>query len=114
MSNELINLTKDPTDSPGDFNIKIKPKKTSIGPTYCIEGGKSQQGDLVLGTLDNVKHPTKDGKHFEPRFLILGAVKRFAPVPMNAIQAWIKGVKFSKFAVKEKVRNRMTEHHLCT
>ena len=103
MSTELIDLTQDQTDNPGDFNIKIKRKKTSTDPTYCTEVEKPQPGDLVLRTLDDVKYPAKDDKHFGPRYLILGAVNGFAPVPLSAIQAWIKGVKFRKLAKKEKL-----------
>ena len=86
MSTELIDLTQDQTDNPGDFNIEIKPKKTSIDPTYCTEVENPQPGELVLGKLDDVQHPAKDDKHFGPRYLILGAVKGFAPAPLSAIQ----------------------------
>ena len=103
MSTELIDLTEDTTDNPGDFNIDIKPKKTSIDPTYSTEVENPQPGDLVLGTLDDVKHPAKEDKHFGPRYLILGAVKGFAPVPLSAIQAWMRGVKFRRFVKKEKL-----------
>ena len=103
MSNELIDLTNGLSDTPTAFSIKIKPQKTSIDPIYCTNVENPQPGDLILGTLDDTKHPAKDDKHFGPRFLILGAVMGLIPVPIKVIQAWIDGVKFSKFAKKEKL-----------
>ena len=112
MSNELIDLTKDPSDIPEEFNIKIKPKKTCIYPTYCTKVENPQPRDLVFGTLDDIKHPVKHDKNFGPRFLIIEAVTGFAPVPINVIQAWINGVQ--QVCDEREVRNSMAEHHLST